>query len=195
VSKGELTRQVILEHAASLASKLGLEALSIGKLADDLALSKSGLFAHFKSKEALQVQLLEFTSERFIELVVRPALRAPRGEPRVREVFERWRAWPDQVGMSGCLLVQVSTELDDRPGPVRDVLVRMMRDWLDTISGVARSAVAEGHFGPQVDGEQFAFELWGLMLGYHHCSRLLADPRAEERARVGFEALLARSRA
>src|SRR5688572_8008376 len=100
MSKGEVTRQVILEHAAALASQVGLEGLSIGKLAEDLQLSKSGLFAHFKSKEALQVQLLEFTSERFVELVVRPSLRAARGEPRVREVFERWRAWPERVGMA-----------------------------------------------------------------------------------------------
>src|SRR5437667_155961 len=116
--KGELTRQAIVEHAARMASRIGLEGLTIGALAEELKLSKSGLFAHFKSKEALQLQALEFGIGRFVDTVVRPALAAPRGEPRVRALFERWVDWPRASGLAGCMFVALSTELDDRPGGV-----------------------------------------------------------------------------
>jgi AcrR family transcriptional regulator len=193
--KGELTRQGILQHAAGLASSIGLDGLTIGRLADDLDLSKSGLFAHFGSKEGLQVQVLEHAAARFTEVVVRPALRAPRGEPRVRALFERWRRWPKESGMpGGCFFVQAAVELDDQPGPARDRLVQQQRDWLGLIATVVRGAVAEGHFGAEVDPDQFAHELHGLMLGWHHAARLLRDPRAEPRARTAFEALIARAR-
>ncbi len=188
--KGELTRQAILGRAVSLASEVGLDGLTIGRLADDLALSKSGLFAHFQSKEALQVQVLDAAAERFLEVVVRPALKAPRGEPRLRALFEYWLAWPQAVPQpGGCLFVAAAVELDDRPGPARDALVRMQRDWLDTLATAVRAAVTEGHFGPATDPEQFAFELYGIMLGCHHAARLLRDPRALTHARVAFDAL------
>jgi AcrR family transcriptional regulator len=196
MSKGEVTRQAILEHATHLASRVGLEALSIGKLAEDLELSKSGLFAHFKSKEALQVQVLEHAGARFADSVVRPGLKAPRGEPRLRELFRRWRAWPEEAGLpGGCLMVAVAAELDDRPGPARDVYVRLQRDWIDVLANVTRTAVAEGHFKKSVDPEQFAYELWGVLLALHFYTRLLKDPRAGEHADAAFEALVARARA
>jgi len=193
--KGESTRHEILEHAAGLASRVGLEGLTIGRLAEDLELSKSGLFAHFRSKEALQLQVLEHAGARFSEVVLRPALAVARGEPRLRAIFERWRRWPKESGMpGGCFFVQAAVELDDQPGPVRDLLVKQQRDWLDAIATVVRTAVAEGHFREDVDPEQVAHELHGIMLGWHHSARLLRDPRAEERARIAFEALIARSR-
>lgn len=195
MGKGALTRQAILDRAAALASQLGLEGLTIGRLAQELALSKSGLFAHFQSKEALQVQVLEHAAARFVDAVVRPALAAPRGEPRLRALFERWRAWPAESGMpGGCFFVAAATELDDRPGAARDVLVRQQKDWLDTMATVGRTAVAEGHFRQDVDPEQIAHDLYGIMLVYHLGSRLLADPRADARAARAFEALLAASR-
>lgn len=194
--KGDATRQGILAHAAGLASQLGLDGLTIGRLAEDLELSKSGLFAHFRSKEALQLQVLEHAAARFTEVVLRPALAAPRGEPRLRAVFERWRRWPKESGMpGGCFFVQAAVELDDQPGPVRDLLVRQQKDWLDAIATVVRSGVAEGHFRRDVDPEQVAHELHGIMLGWHHAARLLRDPKAEARARAAFEALVARARA
>ena len=123
--KGELTRQSIVEHAAGLASRIGLGGITIGALAGDLDLSKSGLFAHFRSKEALQLQVLEHAAARFTELVIRPALAAPRGEPRLRALFDRWRRWPEASGLpGGCLFVQAAVELDDQPGPARDQLVQ-----------------------------------------------------------------------
>ncbi|HXI20661.1 MAG TPA: hypothetical protein VNH46_06230, partial [Gemmatimonadales bacterium] len=121
MSKGLETRDTILHHATQLASKVGLCGLTIGTLAEDLALSKSGLFAHIGSKEQLQILVLERAAHDFIEAVVRPALREPRGEPRIRALFERWLAW-DRDGLlpGGCVFVAAASELDDRPGPVRD---------------------------------------------------------------------------
>jgi AcrR family transcriptional regulator len=191
MSKGEITRQQILDHAVALASKVGLGGMTIGSLAEDLSLSKSGLYAHFQSKEALQIKTLEAGAEKFIDTVVRPALKAPRGEPRLRALFENWSRWPEESSLQGgCLFVQVAAEFDDLSGPVRDMLVRLQRDWLDSLVNAARAAVSEGHFRSDVDPEQFAYELYGVMLMLHHSARLLGDPKAEERARAAFESLL-----
>lgn len=188
--KGELTRQAIVEHAAKMASRIGLEGLTIGALADDLELSKSGLFAHFKSKEALQLQVLEFGIERFVDTVVKPTLAAPRGEKRVRALFERWMAWPKASGLAGCMFVALSTELDDQPGPVRERLVQAQKDWLDVIANCFRTGMAERHFRPDIDADQFAHELYGIMLANHHAVRLLRDKGGVERTRRAFERLL-----
>lgn len=193
--KGEQTRDSILERATMLASQLGLEGVSIGRLAEDLGLSKSGLFAHFESKEELQVRTLERAAERFTEVVVKPALAAGRGEPRVRALFERWLRWPQAVPQpGGCLFVAAAIELDDRPGAPRDRLVQMQRDWLSVIATTVRGAKDQGHFREDVDPEQFAFEIYGIMLVCHHASRLLRDPEALARARRAFERLLAEAR-
>ena len=195
MSKGDDTRQAILDHATRLASRVGLEGLTIGDLARDLHLSKSGLFAHFQSKEALQVQVIEAAARRFVDQVIRPALAAARGEPRLRALFDRWLAWGKSEDMpGGCLFIAAAIELDDKPGIVRDHLVQRQRDWLDALALAARIAVAEGHFRGDVDPDQFAFEAYGVMLVYHHMSRLFADPRAEDRARRAFEAILAADR-
>jgi len=192
--KGDLTRQSILERAAALASRVGLEGVTIGRLAEELGLSKSGLFAHFRSKEALQEQVLRFAGERFIEAVARPAVTAPRGEPRVRALFEGWLRWARTgATRSGCVFVAASTELDDQPGPVRDRLVRLQKDWLEFMAQAYRLAQAEGHFRGG-DAEQFAQDLHGTLLAYHHAARLLRDPKAESRARAAFEALVAAAR-
>jgi AcrR family transcriptional regulator len=194
-AKGERTRRAILEHAARIASRDGLEGLSIGRLAEELELSKSGLFAHFGSKEALQIDTLQSAADRFIESVVRPALSAPRGETRMRALFERWLFWArSSERPGGCLFVQAAGELDDRPGRLRDRLVALQRDWLSSLSRIARGAIETGEFRPDCDTEQFAHDLYAVMLGYHHASRLLADPRAEQRAHRAFDALMAGSR-
>jgi len=192
VGKGEQTRDAILERATVLASQLGLDGVSIGRLAEDLGLSKSGLFAHFDSKEALQVQTLEHAAERFTQVVVKPALAAGRGEPRVRALFERWLRWPQAVSQpGGCIFVAAAAELDDQPGRPRDRLVELQRDWLSVIATTVRGAKDQGHFREDVDPEQFAFELYGIMLVCHHAGRLLRDPEAVGRARRAFERLLA----
>lgn len=194
--KGADTRHAILDHAADLASKVGLSGLTIGVLADDLKLSKSGLFAHFRSKEALQIQVLDHAAQQFLETVVRPALAEPRGEARMRAIFERWLAW-DQAGVlpGGCLFVAAATELDDRPGPVRDRLVALQRDWIQVITVSFRRGIEAGRFRRDADAPQFAQDLYGIMLAFHHAARLLGDRGAEARARRAFDALLEAARA
>jgi AcrR family transcriptional regulator len=195
VRKGEATRQAILDHAMVLARQVGLDAITIGRLAEDLELSKSGLFAHFQSKEALQVQVLEAAAERFISTVIRPALAVRRGEPRLRDLFERWLDWEGrQRTPGGCIFVQASVELDDREGPARDRLVQMQKDWLGVMATMVRGAITERHFRRSVDPDQFAHDLNGIMLAYHHAARLLKDRAAEQRARAAFEALVRAAR-
>lgn len=193
--KGDFTRKTILERATGLASKVGLEGVTIGALAAELDLSKSGLFAHFHSKEALQLQVLEHSADWFVERVIRPALAEPRGEPRVRALFERWLEWSQSSPLpGGCVFVQAAVELDDRPGPVRDRLVGFQRQWLGVLATSLRKGIEAGAFHDGADPEQFAQDVYGVMLAYHHFSRLLGDPRAEARARRAFESLLAAAR-
>ena len=196
MGKGAQTREAILERSLSLASHLGLEGLTIGRLAEELDLSKSGLFAHFRSKEELQLQTLQRAAEQFVEAVVRPALAVRRGERRVRALFERWLRWPEVVPQpGGCIFVAAAAELDDRPGPARDLLVRLQRDWLDVIATTVRAASTEGDFRRDVDPGQFAYELYGIMLVSHHATRLLRDPKAAERADRAFTRLVDSARA
>jgi AcrR family transcriptional regulator len=192
-SKGERTREAILTHALGLATRVGFEGLTIGRLAEDLEMSKSGLFAHFRSKEGLQLEILRMAGGRMIETVVKPALTAPRGEPRVRALFERWLAWEQSPSLpGGCPFMSASFELDDQPGVVRDFVVQSLRDWMDTLAGAARIAVQEGHFRRDLDCEQFAHECQGIGLAFVHASRLMNDPKAHARAQSAFESLLSR---
>jgi AcrR family transcriptional regulator len=190
-TKGQTTRYAILDHAVRLATQTGLEGLTIGRLASEMGLSKSGLFAHFRSKEALQIQVLDAAAERFVDEVVRPALRERRGEPRLRAMFDRWLAWTkSNSGPGGCLFVAAAAELDDRPGPVRDRLVELQKGWLDVMATVFRTGVEERHFRADAEPEQFAYDVYSVMLGYHHAERLLRDPHAAARANAAFERLL-----
>jgi AcrR family transcriptional regulator len=167
--------------------------MTIGVLAAKTNLSKSGLYAHFRSKESLQLQLLEHAKVRFVGEVIAPALAAPRGEPRVRALFESWLGWDSAPG--GCIFTAAASEVDDQPGPVRDHVVRNQRDWLGTMAEVFRTGVAEGHFRADAEPEQFAFDLEGVMLSFHLTNRLLGDGQSEARARRSFEELLAAARA
>jgi AcrR family transcriptional regulator len=196
LGKGEQTRTAVLDRAVELASAVGLEGLSIGRLAGETRLSKSGLFAHFASKEDLQVEILEHAAERFTAVVLKPALAAKRGEPRVRELFERWLRWGFEISRpGGCIFVAASAELDDRPGPARDRLARLQRDWLDYLAGAVRIAKDEGHFRAEVEPEQFAFETYGIALMTHLAVRLLRDDEAVRRARKAFGRLVESARA
>jgi AcrR family transcriptional regulator len=192
MSKGAQTREAILDTASRLARTVGLGGLTIGTLATSAELSKSGLYAHFRSKESLQLAILEHARTRFVSEVLAPSLSTPRGEHRVRTLFENWLFWDAKEG--GCLFVAASSELDDQPGPVRDFLVGVQQDWLDSLAEVFRTGVAAGHFRSDVDPEQFAFEEDGVMLSYHMSSRLLGDTLSADRARRAFEALLDRAR-
>jgi AcrR family transcriptional regulator len=192
VSKGEQTRHAILSRAFELATVGGITGLSIGRLAEATGLSKSGLFAHFGSKEALEVAVVEEASRQFVHEVMVPALRQPRGEPRLRALFQNWLSWGERPG--GCFFVAASAELDDRPGPQRDALVRASKDWIDELAKAARIAVSEGHFRSDLDADQFAFEVYSIMLGAHLFTRFLRDPKARTRTIDAFERLVAAAR-
>ena len=191
MKKGERTRHAVVDRALALSSQIGLDALSIGGLAKEVGLSKSGLFAHFDSKEDLQLQVLEEAVDRFVKMVVTPAFREARGEPRVRALFERWLSWATADFLpGGCVFVSLANELDDRPGPLRDFLVGSQSEWLGTLAAAARIAVEEKHFREDLNIEQFAYEFYAVMLAFNHFHRLLRDPSAEDRARRSFESLI-----
>jgi AcrR family transcriptional regulator len=191
MQKGERTKSTILDRATGLASQVGLTGLTIGVLADDLDLSKSGLFAHFRSKEALQIEVLNHAADRFREIVVRPALQEPRGAPRIRALFERWLTWGREPALpGGCVFVAATAELDDRPGPVRERLVELQRDWVTTLAISFHNGVEAGLFRGDGDPAQLAQDLYGIMLSYHLHTRLLGDAGAEARARRAFDRLL-----
>ncbi|HEX2895217.1 MAG TPA: TetR/AcrR family transcriptional regulator [Marmoricola sp.] len=195
MSKGQQTKAAILDEAVGIASRVGFNALTIGQLAESTGMSKSGLFAHFKSKEALQLETLERGRERFTDLVVRPTLAAPRGVLRVRALVDHWLVWETQALEGGCIFVTGSVEFDDQPGPMRDALVRNQKDWGEFIAAVAGTAVSEGDFRSEVDVEQFAFAVQGLVYAFHHAARLLHDPKAADHLTAGLEQLIAASSA
>jgi len=191
VAKGTETRDRILDTAFRLAAREGLDGLSLAALAGKLGLSKSGLFAHFDSKEELQLEMLRVASERFVDKVMRPAFKHPRGLPRVRALFENWRRWATDPSLpGGCVFVAAAAELDDRDGPVRAYVVSQQRGLLQAIARAAKLAVEVGHFRRDLDVEQFAFEFLAIYLAFHHAQRLLRDPRAEQRARRAYMRLV-----
>jgi AcrR family transcriptional regulator len=190
MGKGQLTRHAVLDQATRTASEVGLRGVTIGSLADLTHMSKSGLFAHFGSKESLQLATVRHARDQFVNLVIRPALAAPRGEPRVRALFENWLDWDTNVLPGGCLFVAAAVEFDDEPGVVRDELVRNQVDLDETIARVFRGGISERHFRDDADPEQFAFQMHGILLAFHQHSRLLGDPLAVQRARRALDALL-----
>jgi AcrR family transcriptional regulator len=195
-SKGEQTRQAILAGALGLVSEVGYEGLSIGVLAEKTHLSKSGLFAHFKSKEALQLGVLQEVVNRFTLRVVQPALAAPRGEPRLRVLFEKELEWiRGAAEQRGCLLQRASADYRNRIGhPVRERLVQAMHDWWELLTRCAQTAIDAGQFRADLDAEQFVFEFDGITMMYQHRHVLMGDRSALARAQTAWEALLDRSR-
>lgn len=189
MSKGDATRQAVIGQAVEIAGRLGVAGLTIGTLATATGMSKSGLYAHFRSKEALQLAVLAAARENFVAQVIRPALAAPRGEQRVRTLFERWLA-TSSSGAAGCLFVSAATEFDDQPGPVRDQLVRDHWDLVESLAQMYRSGAKDGAFRDDLSPEQFSHDLHGLMLAHFHACRLLQDPAAETHTRYTFERLL-----
>ena len=186
--KGERTRQSILDRAVDLASVDGLEGLTIGRLAEDLEMSKSGLFAHFGSKEDLQLATIEAARQRFVEEVLRPALSAARGYPRLLAICKSWLSYVGRgVFPGGCFFAAASFEFDGRPGPVRDAIAGAMNLWLEALEKSVRLAKEEGHLDPHADPAQIAFELNALFLGANFSIQLRRDPLAIRRAGRAIE--------
>ncbi len=195
MSKGAETRAAILGQAISMASVYGLDGLTIGRLATQSGMSKSGLFGHFGSKEALQFAVLETVVEEFKLKVIHPAAKERTGEARLRTLFSAWMDWTsadEQTG--GCPLMGASVELDDRPGELRDFLAEQQIEWLDCIRRMAQKAVSEGAFQTGLDTRQFAFEFHSIGLGFNFSLRLLDDPNALGRARHAFNSLIQRAK-
>jgi len=191
-AKGERTRESILRAATDLASLEGLEGLTIGRLADELKMSKSGLFAHFGSKQELQVATVEMAREIFKESVILPALERPPGMPRLWELLERWLSHVEnKVFAGGCFFTAASFEFDGRPGPVRTTIVHVMRQWLSTLTRAIEEAQKAGHLNPDLDPARFALEIYSMAVGAHWAFALLGQHNALKNAR---ETILTRLR-
>lgn len=189
------TREEILEKGLAMASEAGLGGLTIGGLARAVGLSKAGLYAHFDSKADILREILRTAVDRFVREGVRPALGEPPGEPRVRALFDAWLAWTEAPPLpGGCVFISSAAELDDREGPLRDYLVERQTEWADLLAREVDAARQAGHFRPDLDPEQFVFELYAVILSFHYYHRLFRDRRAEPRARFAFEELIRRAR-
>ena len=188
--KGQQTRATILDAALTLASHMGLEGLSIGALAEVTGMSKSGVFAHFGSRDELQIAVVREYHHKFEEEVFYPALREPRGLPRLRALFDNWVRRVAVEIDSGCIYISGAVEFDDRPGPVRDALVEMVQAWQHAMERAIRIAVDEGHLKPETEASQLLFEVHGLILALHHDARFLRHPGAVDRAKVAFRRVL-----
>ncbi|MBU6259371.1 MAG: TetR/AcrR family transcriptional regulator [Burkholderiales bacterium] len=188
--KGQATRAAILDAAVGLASHMGLEGLSIGALAELMQMSKSGVFAHFGSREELQISVIREYHRRFEDEVFFPAILEPRGLPRLRALFERWVRRVSVELDSGCIYISGAVEFDDRPGPVRDALAAMVQAWHAALERAIRGAIEQGHLRPDADPVQVLFEMHGLILALHHDARFLRIPGVLDRARTGFERIV-----
>lgn len=188
--KGEQTRAAIVEAALALAASRGLEGLTIGALAERMQMSKSGVFAHFGSREDLQIAVLGAYERRFVEDILAPALRERRGLPRLRAIFGRWIDRSALEAASGCIWVSGASEYDDRPGAVREELVAMVRSWQRELSRAIVQAIETGELAANTDPADLVFDLYGVILVLHHDARLLNNPKAATRARRAVERLL-----
>jgi AcrR family transcriptional regulator len=192
-TKGERTRAAILEAGFRIVSEAGLEGLTIGTLAATTGMSKSGLFAHFGSREDLLLAVLGLGQEEFLRLVVNPALSKPRGLPRLRTLFTNWINWTESADLpGGCPMIGGAAEFDDKPGPVREALAAGQRAWIGTLNRAIRQAIEQGQLAADTDAEQISFELFGLALVVHHHRRLLGYDKARQRALEALEAVLER---
>jgi AcrR family transcriptional regulator len=193
MGKGARTRATILTAAVETACLAGFEGLNLKPLADRVGMTKSGLYAHFGSKEALQVATLEHAAELFQARVVAPAKTEPAGLPRLEGVFARWLDWPRNAGLPGnCLFFAGVVEFDDREGPVRERLVRLFRDFRQVVEQLVASAVRHGHLSAGTDPTQFAHELLALRYAHHWAHGFMRDPAALARTRIAFARLVDR---
>jgi AcrR family transcriptional regulator len=190
MTKGRETKMIILESGLDMASQLGLEGLSIGGLAKKTNMSKSGLFAHFQSKENLQIEILDYAARVFSEDVIIPALATEGGIPRIKALINNWTKWSDNL-TGGCIFVTASTDYSDRPGKVRECLIKQQEDWIDCLCRIAESAIKVGDFRKDIECEQFAFDLYSLLLGFHLYDKLLDDSATKKRREIALERLLA----
>ena len=192
IQKGQQTKAAIVDAALGLATQIGLEGLSIGALAEVMRMSKSGVFAHFGSREELQISVIREYYARFEVEVFYPALEAPKGLPRLNALFKNWMNRTSVEIDSGCLFISGAVEFDDRAGPVRDALAGSVKTWLAAMNRAVVQSKQAGHLAHDVDEHQMAFEIHGLILALHYEARFLKTPGSVARAHTGFDNILAR---
>lgn len=190
LQKGQQTKAAIVDAALGLATQIGLEGLSIGALAEVTQMSKSGVFAHFGSREELQISVIREYHTRFEDEVFYPAMRAARGLPRLRALFDNWMKRTSIEIDSGCIYISGAVEFDDRAGPVRDALASSVMTWHSAMKRAITGAKEAGHLRADVDEEQMLFEIHGLILALHYEARFLKNPGSIARANAGFDDIL-----
>ena len=192
LQKGMQTKAAIVDTALSLAAQIGLDGLSIGAVADAMHMSKSGVFAHFGSREELQLSVVREYFRRFDEEVFKPVLSEPQGLPRVRALFANWMQRVAVELKSGCIFISGAVEFDDRPGPVRDALASSVQTWMSAMRRSVVLAREAGHLRPDADEHQIVFEIHGLILALHYETRFLKTPGSIQRSLLAFDEILAR---
>ena len=189
------TRERILDHGLALMSRSGLGGVTLGVLADQVGMSKSGLFAHFKSKDEVQIGLLEYSTQYGRPYIIEPALKEAEGLPRLRALVRNWLGWAPRSGLpGGCPVAAGMFEFDDIESPVRDKIAELEAAWRAILCGVTGRAVELGHLRDDLDIKQFVWEVGGIYLAHHVSQRFLRSPDSDQRALKAFDALIDRSR-
>lgn len=192
--QGKVTRQRIVHEGLELLSEAGLSGVTLGALAEQTRMSKSGLFAHFGSKDDLQIALLDHMAEVSAAHVVRPAMQRGEGLPRLKALVNNWLGWTAKAGLrGGCPVAAALFELDDAEGPAREKVLAMEGYWRGLLLELTRQAMEMGHLRAELDADQFVWELCGIYLSHHASRRFLRDPRSDERAQAAFASLLERA--
>lgn len=191
MTKGSRKRELILQSALDFTSKFGLESLSIGELAKTVGMSKSGLFGHFKSKETLQIMVLDYAANDFINQVIIPATKKPRGLARLDNMMDNWRHWTQKKMQGGCPFVSSIVEFDDRPGKIRDHVLKLQTEMIGSFERALLLSKEEGEIHADSDIKQVAFEIYGTMISFHIYSRLLKNKASEEMFLVSYQKIIA----
>ncbi|TQV88437.1 TetR/AcrR family transcriptional regulator [Aliikangiella coralliicola] len=189
MNKAAQTRQIILTEALNMATHTCLSDVTIGALARSAGLSKSGLFAHFNSKENLQVAVIEYASELFAQRVIKPVDQSLGPVGQIRELANNWLNWFDGYARS-CIFIVATVEFDDQPGPVRDVIFQQLNRWVNYLEKITEAAIAQGEFQPDTDGKQFVYELYSLYQGSHMFHWLKKEDEQRTRFHTAFNNLI-----
>ena len=189
MKKGENTKYAILQAGLEMACEFGLEDVTIGNLAKTTGMSKSGLFAHFQSKENLQLEILKYAAFHFSQKVIVPSIKIQAGIPRIKAFVKNWIKWSSNL-TGGCIFVSASSEFSDRPGNVRNLLLKQQEDWIDSLKKTAKSAIKAGDFRKNIDCDQFAFDLFSHLLGFHSYDVLLKHVDTKKRQITALDQLL-----
>jgi AcrR family transcriptional regulator len=189
------SRERILRQGLLIVSRSGLSGVTLGLLAESAGMSKSGLFAHFGSKEEVQISLLRYTAQVAEEHVIKPAMSADQGLPRLEALIQNWLGWTAKAGLGGgCPVAAGMFELDDVDGPARDEVLVMESRWRTLLAELVRQAIEHGHMRRDLDVDQFVWELCGIYLSHHAAARFVRDPRADDRAQTAVHGLISRAR-